>query len=65
LLRLAVDSASDVTRAWALPVELAGEVTPGDVVTVTARRFTHRAVTLRVDTVRHGPAGPCRRRPPR
>jgi hypothetical protein len=50
------DTPQDVTRAWALPVDLAGDVTPGDVVTFTARRFTRRVTSLTVRTVGQGRA---------
>jgi hypothetical protein len=57
LARMAVDDGTgDSTRAWGVPVELVGEIAPGDVVTVTARRFTRRVATLHVDTVGPGRA---------
>jgi len=47
---LAVDDGrTDRTAAWACPSELAGSVHTGDVVTLTARRWTRRVLTLRVD----------------
>ncbi|MER7005521.1 hypothetical protein ABT297_21085 [Dactylosporangium sp. NPDC000555] len=48
---LAVDSgASDRTVAWACPSGLAGRASPGDVVTLTARRWTRRVLELRVES---------------
>ncbi|MFG2037199.1 DUF2207 family protein [Dactylosporangium sp. NPDC048998] len=48
---LAVDSgASDRTVAWACPSEIIGRASPGDVVTLTARRWTRRVLELRVES---------------
>ncbi|MEV6925718.1 hypothetical protein AB0M46_14620 [Dactylosporangium sp. NPDC051485] len=48
---LAVDDGTrDRTVAWACPSDLAGRAAPGDVVTLTARRWTRRVLELRVDT---------------
>ncbi|WP_433217424.1 DUF2207 family protein [Dactylosporangium sp. CS-047395] len=48
---LAVDSGSgDRTVAWACPSELVGRTGVGDVVTLTARRWTRRVLDLRVET---------------
>jgi hypothetical protein len=50
LYYLAVDDGrDDRTVAWACPSELVGSVRDGDVVTLTARRWTRRVLTLRVD----------------
>ncbi|WP_158220294.1 DUF2207 domain-containing protein [Kineosporia sp. A_224] len=40
------DGASDRTTAWYLPVELADDVRPGDVVRLTGHRFSRRVVAL-------------------
>ncbi|MFI5908851.1 DUF2207 family protein [Dactylosporangium sp. NPDC051541] len=48
---LAVDSgASDRTVAWACPSELASSGDVGDVVTLTARRWTRRVISLQVQS---------------
>ncbi|MEV8512541.1 hypothetical protein [Dactylosporangium sp. NPDC051484] len=48
---LAVDSgASDRTVAWACPSGIVGGASPGDVVTLTVRRWTRRVLELRVES---------------
>jgi hypothetical protein len=50
LHHLAVDEGrSDRTVAWGLPAALSGRCEPGDTVTLTARRWTRRVLTVRVD----------------
>jgi hypothetical protein len=44
------DGKEDRTRAWGLPTPLSGGVSCGDIVTVTARRWTRRVITLQVVT---------------
>ncbi|WP_238015798.1 DUF2207 domain-containing protein [Dactylosporangium sp. AC04546] len=52
---VAVDEGrEDRTVAWGCPSELAGRTRPGDVVTLTARRWTRRVLTLHVE--QHGQA---------
>ncbi|GGM13229.1 DUF2207 family protein [Dactylosporangium sucinum] len=47
---LAVDEGrEDRAVAWACPSPLAGRTRPGDVVTLTARRWTRRVLTLQVE----------------
>jgi hypothetical protein len=44
------DGASDRTTAWGCPSDLVARASAGDVVTLTARRWTRRVLTLRVES---------------